>query len=65
MWSILNYVIVEVDISELFGRRNIVHYLTVDLEKIAKLVHYISYFHYLAEHYHQVRLYHYQSIVSK
>ena len=64
MWSILNYVIVEVDISELFGRRNIVHYLTVDLEKIAKLVHYVSYFHYLAEHYHQVRLYHYQSIVS-
>ena len=39
--------IVEVDISELFGRRNIVHYLTVDLEKIAKLVHYVTYFHYL------------------
>ena len=44
MWSILNYVIVEVDISELFGRRIIVHFLTVDLEKIAKLVHYI--YHY-------------------
>ena len=29
--------IVELDVRELFERRNIVHYLTIDLEKIAKL----------------------------